>query len=159
MASFYDSPRGAAYSWLIDYAMERSAVFVLAKRVEFQLMEEAERVFTLLKPYLIEERFLSEEEVRKRLEEGALSSNGIEYGPGIYYFYRCCEEAAVVLKEAADDLYAWQHPHLPEDLNFWDHEEQDFLYNIAHERMSGLQVDMEEAERISAGAAGESDQS
>lgn len=150
MAFFYDSPRGAAYSWLIDYAMERSAVFVLARRGEFQLMEEAECIFSLLEPYLIEERSISEEEIMKRFEEETERGNGIEYGAGTYYIYECCEEAAAVLKEAADDLFAWQHPLLPEDLNFWDSNGQDFLYNVAHERMGGLPIDKEEAARISA---------
>ncbi|MFB4332359.1 leucine-rich repeat domain-containing protein [Paenibacillus sp. CR_12] len=150
MAFFYDSPRGAAYSWLIDYAMERSAVFVLARRGEFQIMEEAERVFSLLEPYLIEKRKISERDIMKRLDEETVRGNGIEYGAGTYYIYKCCEEAAVVLKQAADDLFAWQHPHLPEDLNFWDHDGQDLLHHVAHERMGGLQIGQEEAENISA---------
>lgn len=150
MASFYDAPRGEAYYWLIDYAMERSAVFMLARRGKFRLMEEAERVFSLLEPYLIEERSISEEEILKRSNEEPPSRyNGIEYGAGTYYTYRCCDEAARVLKQAADDLFAWQHSLLPEDLNFYDSNGQDFLYNVAHERMGGLQIDKEEAARIS----------
>lgn len=121
MASFYDAPRGEAYYWLIDYAMERSAVFMLARRGKFRLMEEAERVFSLLEPYLIEERSISEEEILKRSNEEPPSRyNGIEYGAGTYYTYRCCDEAARVLKQATDDLFAWQHSLLPEDLNFYD---------------------------------------
>lgn len=30
MAAFYDSPRGEAYEWLIDYATERSDMFMVA---------------------------------------------------------------------------------------------------------------------------------
>lgn len=31
MVAFYDSPRGEAYEWLIDFATERSEMFMVAR--------------------------------------------------------------------------------------------------------------------------------
>lgn len=165
MAAIYDSPRGEAYEWLIDYAVERSDMFMVARRGYLQCidgedrfmlagegnpewMEGAGRIFALLEPYLVEEYTITSEEHELRFERDITPGRGIEYSPGSFYMYRCCKESAAVLKEAATALYDWQHPRLPEDLTFVDHEGRELLYQVAHERMGGLQVEEDEARRL-----------
>lgn len=90
MAAFYDSPRGEAYEWLIDFATERSEMFMVARRGYFvcidgedrftlagegnpEWMEGAGRVFALLEPYLVKEYTVTSEEHEQRFERGESS--------------------------------------------------------------------------------------
>ncbi|MFC7678489.1 leucine-rich repeat domain-containing protein [Paenibacillus sp. GCM10028914] len=139
MLPLYCDVQGEAYRRLIDYAMERSKFFVLAKRHGLGLTDNGKQALGTLEPYLIETRHMGE----------MMPDHAIAYSQGTYYIYKCCPEAAILLKDVANSLFEWQNSHLPEDLCFWDEQEQDFLYNVAHESMAGLNVDGEEATALS----------
>ncbi|MGF7033844.1 hypothetical protein J2T17_004792 [Paenibacillus mucilaginosus] len=145
MLKIYNDPKGDAYRKLIDYAMKRAAVFALADR-EIGAEEapapgggRAGALLRRLQPYLT--RTYTMGEVRQR--------NNIGYSPkGTVYVYQCCPEAAEVLKKAASSMHAWQYPDLPEDLSFWDAEEEDWLVNVAHEEMLYIRLSEEEGRAL-----------
>lgn len=140
MIEIYNDPKGDAYRWLIDYAMSRCPVFALADRGWKDSGETCSRVFEALEPYLL----------RTQSCESALGTSAIAYSlEGAIYYYRCDPEAAIIIKEAASSLFAWQHPHLPEDLCFLDENGKDWLYNVAHEQMAGLHIGETEGKAIS----------
>jgi hypothetical protein len=140
MIEIYNDPKGEAYCWLIDYAMSRCPVFALADRGWKGSGNSCSRVFEALEPYLI----------RMQSCESAIGTSATAYSlEGTIYYYRCDPEAAIVIKEAASSLFAWQHPHLPEDLCFLDENGKDWLYNVAHERMAGLHIGETEGKEIS----------
>ncbi|SDE61938.1 hypothetical protein SAMN02799630_05940 [Paenibacillus sp. UNCCL117] len=134
-----NNPSGEAYHRLIDYAMARASMFVLAERQQLLRGTEAGRLLHKLKPYLL-----------RTYESGVvMGQNAIGYTyEDTIYVYRCCPEAGELLKSAAESLFDWQHPKLPEDLGFWDEAERDLLVNIAHERMASLRISEEEALRL-----------
>jgi hypothetical protein len=129
---------GEAYRRLIDYAISRSAAFVV--RGKHDQGSPHAGVFRRLKPFLLE-----------------ICSFGVLVGrnqfaytdaEGDYCFYKCCPESGEVLKEVSESLFSWQHPHLPEDLSFVDMEGNDFLVNIAHEKIGYIQIGESEAEAL-----------
>jgi hypothetical protein len=130
--------RDEAYRRLIDYAISHSAAFVIrgtpAKGSPFA------EVFRRLKPFLLE---VCSFDVLVGRNEFAYT-----YTEGDYYFYKCCTESGDVLKEVSDSLFSWRHPLLPEDLSFVDTEGNDFLVNIAHEKIGYIRIDEEEAEAL-----------
>ncbi|MCZ8523286.1 MULTISPECIES: leucine-rich repeat domain-containing protein [Paenibacillus] len=147
MLKIENDPKGEAYRRLIDYAMEHAAMFALADgRIppdeDEPVVPGGGRTGALLRrlqPYLL--RTYTMDEVRRR--------NAIGYGmEGTVYVYRCCTEAAEVLKKAASSMYAWQCPDLPEDLSFWDADEEDFLSNTAHEEMLYIRLSEEEGRAL-----------
>lgn len=140
MIEIYNDPKGDAYRWLIDYAMSRCPVFALADRGWKDSGETCSRVFEALEPYLL----------RTQSCESALGTSAIAYSlEGTIYYYRCDPGASILLQEAAPSLFAWQHPHLPEDLCFLDENGEDWLYNVAHEQMAGLNIGESEGKKIS----------
>lgn len=139
-------PYGDGYKALIDYAIANGDTFVVGVHRYEGIDEEVSLytknyadLLTKLLPFRVAEYTF--EELRQ--------TSGVAYTPGVYYAYRCCEEAGALLKEAADSLYAWRGPDLPEDLTFRDREGNDFLLNIAHEEIGRLSVEEAEAERLS----------
>ncbi|RKN71188.1 leucine-rich repeat domain-containing protein [Paenibacillus ginsengarvi] len=140
MIAIYNDPKGEAYRRLVDYAVRHSATFALAEREYRELSETCAYVFEALRPYLI----------RSRSCESLLGTSAIAYTrEGTIYVYRCCPEAADILKTASPSLFAWQHPQLPEDLTFMDEEGRDWLMNVAHEQSASLNIEEEEAKRLS----------
>lgn len=133
---FYTDPKGEAYKRLIDFVVERTEQFVLSEMDP--ATENRKRYVELmrkLEPFLIEQCTM--EQMQRK--------SGSNYSEGTYYIYRCCKDAGCVLKEAANGLYDWLQPNMPEDLCFWDANGADYLYTIAHEEMCGIRMNEEEA--------------
>ncbi|MBE7900256.1 leucine-rich repeat domain-containing protein [Paenibacillus polymyxa] len=146
MFRLYSDVRGTAYERLIDYAMERADTFMLG--VHNWVTEDDngvankdvlfEKLLQQLNPFLLSTH--SYEEMR-----GELS---IAYTPGTFYRYQCTPEAGRVLKHAASSLFSWVHPKLPEDLCFQNADGEDWIINIAHERIGRLNMDKEDADEL-----------
>ncbi|MEF3304728.1 leucine-rich repeat domain-containing protein [Paenibacillus sp. GYB003] len=140
MVIIYNDPKGEAYRRLIDYAASRAPMFALADRGWRDKGGSCSRVFEALEPYLI----------RAQSCESLFGTSSIAYTrEGTIYHYRCCAAAATVLKDAASGLFAWRHPHLPEDLCFLDENGKEWLSNIAHERMAGIRIGDDEGRALS----------
>lgn len=145
MKRFITDPKGSAYEALIDYAMEHASYFAIAIREQpGHYASSVRKVTSRLQPFLF----------ARRSYEDLQSRSAIAYSPGEYYIYSCSKAAGDILKETADSLYSWVHPELPEDLCFLNEREQDFVINVAHEKIGGILVDEAEAERLSARIAG-----
>ncbi|URJ59688.1 hypothetical protein [Paenibacillus polymyxa] len=67
---------------------------------------------------------------------------------GTFYKYQCAPEAGGLLKQAASSLFSWVHPQLPEDLCFQNADGEDWIINIAHERIGRLNMAKEEADDL-----------
>jgi hypothetical protein len=56
------------------------------------------------------------------------------------YYYRICPESKQLIMQAAENLFYWKQPELPEDLSFMRKEEEYFVTN-AHEGYAMLFAD------------------
>jgi hypothetical protein len=64
------------------------------------------------------------------------------------YYYRVNEDSKRLIKEAANSLYSWIPPDLPDDLTFYK-QGKPWLTNTAHEEQSSIETEDEgEIERI-----------
>ncbi|MDO3411210.1 hypothetical protein QWJ34_15700 [Saccharibacillus sp. CPCC 101409] len=142
----YNNPSGEAYYRLIDYAMEKCETFSL-KDTRTPGGEEYDippmmplRIAEELKPYLVGEKW-----------------SGVGYsraGGGYFpydqpvYIWKCCPEAAVILKKYTDNLLGWIGKGMPEDLCFQNAEGGDWLRTVTHEEDKELRVTAEEAELL-----------
>lgn len=143
MIKIYNNPKGQAYRQLLDYAANHAPVFVLADRYDLSRHGSCFEVFEKLKPYLIKKELT-------KLSHKKRPRHSIDYTYNSYiYYYECNEQSLEILKSVANSLLDWQHPHLPEDLCFLDHEENDWLINIAHESIMQIRISEEEAEKLS----------
>ncbi|KZE72673.1 hypothetical protein A9P44_19990 [Paenibacillus polymyxa] len=146
MFRLYSDVRDIAYERLIDYAMERADTFMLgvhkwATEDEDGLTNKEvlfKELLHRLDPFLLSTH--SYEEMRGK--------HSIAYTPGTFYQYRCTPEAGGLLKQAASSLFSWVHPKLPEDLCFQDADGEDWIINIAHERIGRLNMDKEAADEL-----------
>ncbi|GIQ70825.1 leucine-rich repeat domain-containing protein [Xylanibacillus composti] len=142
MIQIYNNPKGEAYHKLLDYAAKHSPLFVLAVRQQLAHNGSHYEVLEKLAPYLVK---------KVRTDNSLQHQLSIAYSPNDWlYFYACHEASIAILKSFSNSLLDWQHPRLPEDLCFLDHEEQDWLITIAHEGIMRLLVTEDEAERLSA---------
>jgi len=142
LIQIYNNPRGEAYRRLLDVAAEHCPVFVLAERQQFGRDTTARAVLEKLNPHLLKKIRTSESGEHRKLH--------IAYTRDAWlYFYDCNPQSIEILKSSADSLLAWQHPDLPEDLSFLDHDGNEWLVNIAHEGMMHLRISEEMAERWS----------
>ncbi|NEW07435.1 leucine-rich repeat domain-containing protein [Paenibacillus sp. SYP-B3998] len=135
----YNDPKGEAYTRLIDYAIQHASMFVLVDRND-DPRAAYQHILEQLKPFLVKQQ--SCESLMRKLEVAYTYE-------GTVYFYRCSPQSGVILKSVANRLFDWRHPGLPEDLSFLDAEGRDWLITIAHEKIARIQIDEEEAQRLS----------
>ncbi|URJ50208.1 leucine-rich repeat domain-containing protein [Paenibacillus polymyxa] len=146
MFRLYSDVRGAAYERLIDYAMERADTFMLgihkwATKDENGVIDQDvlfKELLQQLNPFMLSTH--SYEEIR--------GMHSIAYTQGTFYRYQCAPEAGGLLKQAASSLFSWVHPQLPEDLCFQNADGEDWIINIAHERIGRLNMATEEADEL-----------
>ncbi|MTK11301.1 MAG: leucine-rich repeat domain-containing protein, partial [Clostridiaceae bacterium] len=138
MIEIYDDPRDQAYRSLIDYAVKKCTKFVLVEVKSISYSNNAKKVLSELEPYLIS---------RIKLDRWPGTISGSD--DNLVYTYDLNEKSARILKEAANSLFSWMQPNLPEDLSFITKDGKEWLVNTAHEKMAGLQIDEEEAELLS----------
>ena len=64
------------------------------------------------------------------------------------YSFQSLPELSKILKEAANSLYSWVQPPLPEDLCFLRSDNTPLLITIAHEHCSSLDITDREKEEL-----------
>ncbi len=138
MIRICDDPKGEAYGKLMDYAVGRCSQFVLVVQDDLGFSESGQRVLAALEPHLMEKTRSDRWPGTRILDKTAWVC-----------YYRCSEKAAEVLKEAANSLYSWQQPALPEDLSFLTEDGTPWLVNTAHESWAGINGEPEEAISLS----------
>lgn len=138
MIEIYDDPRDDAYRALIDYSVEKCAKFVLVKVESISYNDNARKVLNKLEPYLINK-------IKSDKWPGTRSGSD----NNLVYTYKLNEESAKILKEAANSLFSWIQPNLPEDLSFITEDDKEWLINTSHEKMASLQIDEKEAKLLS----------
>lgn len=138
MIRICDDPREEAYGKLIDYAVGRCSQFVLVVQDDLGFSENGEKVLTALEPHLME-----------KTRSDRWPGTRIFDKTAWVCYYRCSEKAAEVLKEAANSLFSWQQPALPEDLSFLTEDGTPWLVNTAHESWAGINGEPEEAISLS----------
>ncbi|NGZ76657.1 leucine-rich repeat domain-containing protein [Saccharibacillus alkalitolerans] len=143
--NIYNNPSGDAYYRLIDYAMERCETFSLTDaRVpegeEFDIPPYFPlRIVEELKPYLVREKW---------------AESGIGTGQRFYpydspvYVWKCCPEAAMIVKAHTDNLQGWGGEGMPEDLCFQNADGKNWLWTVTHEGIRELNAAAEEAETL-----------
>lgn len=138
MIRICDDPKGEAYGKLIDYAVSRCSRFVLVVQDDLGFSESGKKVLAALEPHLIEKTRSDQWPGTRILDKTAWVC-----------YYRCSEKAAEILKEAANSLFSWQQPALPEDLSFLTEDGTPWLVNTAHESWAGIKGEPEEAISLS----------
>jgi hypothetical protein len=72
----------------------------------------------------------------------------------IRYEYAFSQDVAGLLFEAADGLYDWVAPDLPEDLHLLRGDGSAFLGSVAHERDAWLEAEQDEFARLAQSVPG-----
>jgi hypothetical protein len=120
--SIRTEPKGDAYRVLVDTLVGHAAQFLLVVRDQLDLSPAGRQTLDALEPF------------KQRLERKSewpgteLIGHFAEVG-----YYKCSPGSASVLKRSSPGLYAWQQPHLPEDLCFLDQNGEVLLASVAHE--------------------------
>lgn len=126
---FRQEPTDQAYVELIDVASTICSDFILVKRDQLSINDNALRVLKELHPYLKE----------KREQE---SWPGTRFAPtAAVYYYLLNDESKEILQKHAAGLYSWVQPDLPEDLSFIKSNGKAWLSNTAHERVCYIETD------------------
>lgn len=102
------NPKDQLYSELIDLAFEICDEFHLVLRKDMGSLKSFDPLLKKLESSL---------KVMKEQSEWASTILGDNQKAKVYYYYTD-ENAKNILKESANSLYAWEQPHLPEDLSF-----------------------------------------
>jgi len=126
-------PSKDLYGKLIDYAAGECKFLQLVVRKTMPLGSNGTIVLEKLESYLISKIESSEWPGTKLLEGTALIFR--------YYFRPECAE---ILKRAANSLFSWKQPNLPEDLSFFKDDEDIWLASITHEKDGYLCLSKEE---------------
>jgi len=129
--------QGDLYRRLLDYAVQECTLALLVVRPSLHLNATGERVLHLLAGYLKEKAESSVWPGTELLSEVAL-----------VYRYHIGPGSVEVLKDAADSLYSWQQPYLPEDLCLLRTDQEPWLVSIAHERDSYFCLSEDEQTRL-----------
>lgn len=127
MFRIWEDPKEDAYSSLIDYSMRKCSYFSLTILDPLDLDIEGQIVLDQLKDFIIKSE---REEFR------------------ITYYYRFETNSALVLKNAANSLFCWVQPNLPEDLCFYTEQDQCWLDALSHEAIGEFNADDKEAQEL-----------
>lgn len=120
-------PRGDMYRSLLNYAVDACEVALLVVRPDLLLSKTGEKVLAQLRTYLQEQTEASEWPGTQLLD-GIAKVFCYSYEPG----------CIAILARAADALYSWEQPQLPEDLCLLRADGDPWLVSIAHEKDSYL---------------------
>ena len=132
-----EEPKGEIYQGLLDYAIAYCETALLVVGHHSKFSTAGQHVLQALSPFLKHEVESHEWPGTRMLWDTALVLQ-YQYGP----------ELATILKGAADRLYSWQQPDLPEDLSLLRQDGEPWLVTIAHENDSYLKLSREELEHL-----------
>ena len=122
MYNLDNNAEGQVYKELIAIAFDICDEFILVRRYDMDFDESAKRIIELLEPFIVEMNQRSSWPGTILLEQTA-----------DVYKYRTAKEAQKVLLDAAQSLFSWVQPGLPEDLCFLKNQEA-WMSNTAHEK-------------------------
>lgn len=133
----HNNPSGDAYHKLIDLAFEKSERFHLVVRKELALSDRAEQLLSDLEPSLM-----------KKVESSEWASTLLLNNTAYVYYYKADQHAHDILQQAANTLYDWQQPALPEDLAFFKAQGEAWLAASSHEEHCHLTITHEELQQF-----------
>jgi hypothetical protein len=134
---FLCEPSGDLYRRLIVFAASSQSVALLVVRPDMDLSAHGRKVVSDLQPFIIERVRSSKWPGTELLIDGA----------EVVYF-RLSPDSAKILQSAAQSLYDWCQPELPEDLCFLLEDREPWLITIAHERDGYLRLNEWERRRL-----------
>lgn len=133
----HNNPSGDAYRQLIDVAFDKSERFHLVVRKEFALSDRAKQLLDDLKPSLM-----------KKVTSSEWASTVLVEGTADVYYYKADQHAHDVLQRAANTLYDWQQPDLPEDVAFFKAQGEAWLAASSREAHCHLTITHEELQQL-----------
>lgn len=136
-------PRDEVLRQLIHAIAQHSSIVVMVVRDDLGLSETGRSLLARLRPYLEEENRGSSWPGTALLNEEATISR-----------FSLSGEVVDELIAAANGLYAWQQPMLPEDLAFLRDDATPILASICHEQDAYLDVSEEEYQSLTASVPG-----
>ena len=133
-------PIGEVYQGLLEHSLTYCDVGLLVARSGTQLREPGTRVLEQLEPFLLSRR-----------EESSWPGTTLLYHTATVRRFSWCPETQAVLGSAAEGLYRWREPRLPEDPCLFRPDGSVWLATIAHEHDAWLELSGdEEAALVSA---------
>lgn len=122
-------PTGQAYKRLVSFAQRKCATFLLVERTDVlpPMGARARLLIASLTPYLVAEG-----------ESAEWPGTKISRPTAKVREYSLNDVSAHILRTAADGLYAWLTPNLPEDLCFLRADRTPWLVSVAHESEGSL---------------------
>lgn len=131
---FAEEPRGELYHSLIEIGRQSASRMILVLHPKLDLSDHAQAVLEQLQPWLESSEIGTEWPGTMLL--GGETARVDEYA--------LTAESSAVIAEAAEHLYAWVQPELPEDLSLLRDNGRPWLVTIAHEHESFLSLTAEE---------------
>jgi hypothetical protein len=131
-------PNGDDYHGLLRVGAQACKSFGFVIRPGEALLDSATDLLKTLTPFSISDEMMSEWPGTRLL------------GPNDearVLRYELNETSLGILAAAADRLYAWEHPRLPEDV-FLERDSMPWLTSIAHERAAFIAITPEEASAL-----------
>jgi hypothetical protein len=129
-----EEPTAANYGLLLDFMRDRATTMSLALVGSGRKSRRAQACLDELRPYLVDASE-SAEWPGTRLMEGYSA---------LLHRFSVSSSSVAVLRNAADGLYSWQAPELPDDLCFYRADGTALLGSTAHERESELRLERAE---------------
>lgn len=144
MYDFIEEPAADLLRSLLVEASELATTCGFVVQADFPTNQRATRLATELHSYL------------KTTEEVTSWPGTQLYGEkqAIRYEYLFSQHVAGLLSEAADGLYDWVTPDLPEDLHLLRQDGSVFLGSVAHERDAWLEAEQDEFVRLARSVSG-----
>lgn len=130
-------PRAEQYRAILGEALRHCDRFSLVQRSDGITDESATRLLSELRPYLRQERSVSEWPGTTLLGGWAMLRE-----------YDLLGATVAILEQAAEGLYDWCQPSKPEDLVFWRPSNGPWLVTVAHERDAYFEITPAEREEL-----------
>jgi hypothetical protein len=120
---------------LVEYAVERDFVLGLAIRLQLRQSANLTEVVARLEPWQLDEKQV-DAWPGTRLAESA--------GGAAFLTFECTARSGEVLTSAAESLWQWRQPELPEDPCFFREDRRPFFFSVTHERQAFIDAERDE---------------
>lgn len=136
--TFVREPRGLIYRNLLDFSVDECSAALLVARSDVDLGPNAKVVMESLGPFLLSE-------TESHMWPGTVLHGG---ATALVMTYRLDHASVALLTEAADGLYDWIQPDLPEDLCLLRADDTPWMVTITHEKDSYLELTDKELHKL-----------